>query len=134
MPRSSSCVPKNVRYRQLSAPLTPPPSDGTALDIWSAGCIFAELLARRPLFPGKDCAASVFMRRLTASDVHQLELIVALLGPPSEEDLQLVSGNDRASRYARSISSPSNISLQQVFAHVGPDAVDLLSKMLVFNP
>lgn len=34
----------------------------TAIDVWSVGCIFAELLGRKPLFPGKDY-------------VHQLNLI-----------------------------------------------------------
>merc|ERR1719158_1527483 len=43
-----------------------------AIDVWSVGCIFAELLGRKPLFPGKDY-------------VHQLNLITRVLGSPSEE-------------------------------------------------
>jgi mitogen-activated protein kinase 1/3 len=38
-----------------------------AIDIWSIGCIFAEILSSRPLFPGKNV-------------VHQLEIITDLLG------------------------------------------------------
>jgi serine/threonine protein kinase len=43
-----------------------------AIDVWSAGCIFAEMLGRRYLFPGKDY-------------LHQFSLILALLGTPSAE-------------------------------------------------
>ena len=31
------------------------PNYATVVDIWSAGCIFAEMFWRKPLFPGKDC-------------------------------------------------------------------------------
>ena len=44
----------------------------TAIDIWSIGCIFAEILLGKPLFPGRNV-------------VHQLELITDLLGTPSAE-------------------------------------------------
>jgi len=44
----------------------------TAIDIWSIGCIFAEILLGKPLFPGRNV-------------VHQLELITDLLGTPSPE-------------------------------------------------
>ena len=40
-----------------------------AIDIWSVGCIFAELLGHKPLFPGDDY-------------IHQLRLIVEILGAP----------------------------------------------------
>lgn len=42
-----------------------------AIDMWSVGCIFGELLAHRPLLPGR-------------SDVHQIELIIEMFGTPSE--------------------------------------------------
>ena len=43
-----------------------------AIDIWSIGCIFAEILLAKPLFPGRNV-------------VHQLELITDLLGTPSPQ-------------------------------------------------
>ncbi|CAH8458653.1 unnamed protein product [Schistosoma turkestanicum] len=43
-----------------------------AIDIWSAGCIMGELLLHKPLLPGK-------------TEVHQLELIIDLLGTPNDQ-------------------------------------------------
>ena len=47
------------------------------IDVWSIGCIFAEILSGRPLFPGRNV-------------VHQLELITDLLGTPSAEEIAKV--------------------------------------------
>ena len=43
-----------------------------AIDIWSVGCIFAELILREPIFCGKG-------------ELEQLELIFRVLGNPTEE-------------------------------------------------
>lgn len=43
----------------------------TAIDIWSAACVFGELLLHKPLLPGR-------------SEINQIELIIDLLGTPSE--------------------------------------------------
>nr|GEW63302.1 mitogen-activated protein kinase homolog MMK1 [Tanacetum cinerariifolium] len=44
-----------------------------AIDVWSVGCIFMELMDRKPLFPGRD-------------HVHQLRLLMELIGTPSEAE------------------------------------------------
>ena len=49
-----------------------------AIDIWSIGCIFAEMLIGKALFPGKNV-------------VHQLDLMTDLLGTPSAESISRVS-------------------------------------------
>ncbi|KAF7589923.1 MAPK protein hog1 [Aspergillus hancockii] len=54
-----------------------------AVDIWSAGCIFAEMIMGRPLFPGKD-------------HVHQFHIMTELLGNPSEATLERIGNRDDA--------------------------------------
>lgn len=44
-----------------------------AIDVWSVGCILAEMLSGKPLFPGRDYH-------------HQLTLILGVLGTPTLED------------------------------------------------
>jgi mitogen-activated protein kinase 6 len=60
-----------------------------AVDVWSVGCIFAELLGRGPLFPGKN-----FM--------HQLTLIFEVIGTPLEEELAYIK-SDQARRFMRAL-------------------------------
>ena len=91
------------------------------VDVWSSGCIMAELLSRRPLFPGADY-------------VKQLECIISFLGTPSQEDLEAASGNERASKYASSLGQGPVNQIPQYFAAHNPLAVDLLCKLLQFNP
>ena len=70
----------------------------TSIDVWSVGCIFAELLGRKPLFPGKDY-------------VHQLNLITKVVGSPTEEDLHFIH-SEKARRYIRSLPHHERASLQ----------------------
>jgi mitogen-activated protein kinase 1/3 len=95
-----------------------------AIDVWSVGCIFAELLARAPLFPGEDYIA-------------QLRLICGKLGRPDDDDLDFVT-SERAKRFIVSLpSKPSNgQTLKDSFPNFKneTDALDLLEKMLEFHP
>ena len=51
---------------------------GKTVDVWALGCIFAEMLSRKPFFQGRD-------------PTHQLYTIVNVLGSPSEEDISFIS-------------------------------------------
>ena len=57
-------------YRPPELMLCPDGMYDYAVDLWSVGCIFAEMLGRKPLFPGKNF-------------VHQLSLIFDVIGSPS---------------------------------------------------
>ncbi|KAG5566811.1 hypothetical protein RHGRI_002374 [Rhododendron griersonianum] len=91
-----------------------------AIDVWSVGCIFMELMNRKPLFAGKD-------------QVHQMRLVTELLGTPSESDLGFVKSED-ARRYIHQLPRHPRQQLANVFPHVHPLAIDLIDKMLTFDP
>lgn len=91
-----------------------------AVDIWSVGCILAELLMRKPLFPGQDY-------------MHQLGLIIQVLGSPSEEELSFIASS-RARRYMQQMPRRPRIPFSTLFPTASPLAIDLLEKMLVFDP
>mmetsp|Transcript_9382 Transcript_9382/g.30975 ORF Transcript_9382/g.30975 Transcript_9382/m.30975 type:complete len:365 (-) Transcript_9382:138-1232(-) len=93
---------------------------GTAIDVWSVGCIMIELLARKPIFPGKDY-------------IHQLKLIVQTLGSPAEEDLMFIT-SQKARTYIRSLPPAPKVNWLERFPDANPLCIDLIEKMLVFNP
>lgn len=88
----------------------------TPVDIWSCGCIFAELFNRKPLFPGQN-------------ETDQLSRIFGTLGTPSEEEWPEESPVLR-SNFA--VSRPR--SFLEILPEIGSDAKDLLEKMLTFDP
>uniref|UniRef100_A0A7S0ZER1 Mitogen-activated protein kinase n=1 Tax=Timspurckia oligopyrenoides TaxID=708627 RepID=A0A7S0ZER1_9RHOD len=91
-----------------------------AVDIWSVGCILAEIVGRKPLFPGKDY-------------IHQINLITDILGTPSAEDMQHIH-SERARRFVESLPQKAGVPLDRLFPNASPEAVDLLSRVLVFDP
>eukprot|EP00271_Cylindrocystis_brebissonii_P015231 TRINITY_DN374_c1_g2_i1.p1 TRINITY_DN374_c1_g2~~TRINITY_DN374_c1_g2_i1.p1 ORF type:complete len:382 (-),score=61.11 TRINITY_DN374_c1_g2_i1:953-2098(-) len=91
-----------------------------AIDVWSVGCIFMELLNRQPLFPGRDY-------------VQQLRLITEMIGSPDENDLQFLK-NENARRYINSLPRHARMPLAARFPDMAPMAIDLMSRMLVFDP
>merc|ERR1711874_159533 len=88
----------------------------TPVDIWSCGCIFAELMSRKPLFPG-----------LNESD--QLSRIMGLLGTPAEEDWPQDTDVLRAN-----FTNYRARDIAEILPEIEPDARDLLEKMLSFDP
>ncbi|XP_078595823.1 mitogen-activated protein kinase 14-like isoform X4 [Branchiostoma floridae x Branchiostoma japonicum] len=88
-------------------------------DIWSVGCIMAELLTGRPLFPGTD-------------HIDQLKRIMELVGTPDQEFLQKIS-SESARSYVESLPKQSKKDFRGYFCGANPDAVDLLDKMLILD-
>ena len=91
-----------------------------AMDLWSVGCIMAELILRRPLFPGRDF-------------LHQLQLIVSILGTPEPDDMASIK-SDRARRYMASLPRQDPVDFARLFPGASDDALDLLRGLLTFNP
>ncbi|KAK0587843.1 hypothetical protein LWI29_029874 [Acer saccharum] len=91
-----------------------------AIDIWSVGCILGEIMTREPLFPGKDY-------------VHQLRLITELIGSPDDASLGFLR-SDNARRYVRQLPRCRKQQFATRFPNRSRGAIDLLEKMLVFDP
>ncbi|XP_073302225.1 mitogen-activated protein kinase 4-like isoform X4 [Primulina huaijiensis] len=91
-----------------------------AIDVWSVGCILAETMTREPLFPGKDY-------------IHQLKLITELLGTPDEMSLKFLR-SDNARRYVKQLPQFPKQQLLTRFPNMSPLALDLLGKLLKFDP
>lgn len=92
----------------------------SAVDVWSVGCILAELLGGRPFFKGRDY-------------VDQLNQILHYLGTPNEETLARI-GSPRAQDYVRNLPYMSRVPFGRLFPQANPDSLDLLDRMLAFDP
>ncbi|RWS05295.1 serine/threonine-protein kinase NLK-like protein [Dinothrombium tinctorium] len=93
----------------------------SAIDIWSVGCIFAELLGRRILFQAQ-------------TPIQQLELITDLLGTPSNDDMRHACEGAKTHMQRRPYKPPSLAALYTLSSQATHEAVHLLCQMLVFNP
>lgn len=74
----------------------------------------------KPFFKGRDY-------------VDQLNQILHYLGTPSEETLSRI-GSPRAQEYVRNLPYMQKVSFQSLFRQANPDALDLLDRMLAFDP
>lgn len=96
----------------------------TEIDIWSVGCIFAEIMTREPLFQGKN-------------EVDQLSRVFALMGPPTREtwpDFQSLP-NAKAIRPLLTKQHPhSQGSLATKFPYITQAGLRLMLSMLALNP
>lgn len=92
----------------------------TAIDVWSIGCILAELITRKPLLPA-------------TSEEEQIQLITDLIGNPSEdlvEQITIVKNKE----FIMSLPRRAGKNFSTLFKGANPDAIDLMKKLLTFDP
>lgn len=90
----------------------------TVIDIWSAGCVIAEMFLFQPLFPGE-------------SAVDQLVEIIKVLGTPTREQIYEMNPNYTEGRFPDIRQTPWS----RVFrGRASAEAIDLLSQILVYSP
>lgn len=88
------------------------------VDIWSTGCIIAEMITKKPLFPGD-------------SEIDELYSIFKILGTPTDEDFPGIS---QLPAYSPKFPQWHAKNLADILPDADPLAVDLISKMLVYDP
>jgi len=90
----------------------------TNIDIWSTGCVMAELMLGQPLFPGE-------------SGIDQLVEIIKVLGTPSREQIKTMNPNYMEHKFPQIKPHP----FQKVFRpRTTPESIDLVSKLLEYTP
>ncbi|CAK9145753.1 unnamed protein product [Ilex paraguariensis] len=90
----------------------------TAIDMWSAGCVLAELLLGQPLFPGE-------------SGVDQLVEIIKILGTPTREEIKCMNPNYSEFKFPQIKTHPWH---KVFYKRMPPEAVDLVSRLLQYSP
>lgn len=90
----------------------------TAVDLWSTGCVMAELLLGHPLFPGE-------------SGVDQLVEIIKVLGTPTREEIKCMNPNYTEFRFPQIKAHPWHKVFQK---RLPPEALDLVSRFLQYSP
>lgn len=90
----------------------------TAIDVWSAGCVLAEMLLGQPLFPGD-------------SGVNQLVEIIRVLGTPSREQIQAMNSNYTDFKFPQWKTVP----WAKVFRpNTIPEAIEITEQLLIYMP
>mmetsp|Transcript_125402 Transcript_125402/g.360284 ORF Transcript_125402/g.360284 Transcript_125402/m.360284 type:complete len:427 (+) Transcript_125402:115-1395(+) len=120
-----------------------------AIDVWSVGCIYAELLGmlegthfmdRGPLFPGSSCfPLSPDRKHRSDYKYHaegksdMLNKIFTIIGTPDESEIDELDRED-SKKYVRCFEKRAGAGLGQKFSHVDPGSVDIMQAMLKFSP
>ena len=90
------------------------------MDIWGLGCVFFELLTLAPLFPGDD-------------EIDEVFKINAILGSPSDELFEKFVKNS-SHRNEFNFGFQEGTGIQKYLSHVSSKTIDLITKMLTYDP
>ena len=90
------------------------------MDIWGVGCVFYEILTLEPLFPGDD-------------EIDQVNKINYILGSPSDDLFEKFVKNS-AHRNEFNFEYQKGVGIDRYLTHVSNDVVDLIEKMLTYDP
>lgn len=93
---------------------------GAKIDVWSVGCILAEMVGRRPFFPGKDY-------------VDQLICVLKVTGTPTKEEMKEL-GSDDARQFLERQQAYPRVPLKSFFPKGSALSIDTLEAMLKFLP
>mmetsp|Transcript_16777 Transcript_16777/g.43337 ORF Transcript_16777/g.43337 Transcript_16777/m.43337 type:complete len:403 (+) Transcript_16777:109-1317(+) len=91
-----------------------------AIDMWSIGCILAEMYSREPLYPGHTTQ-------------HQLDLIIGLLGSPEGDELMKIP-NEKCRKFIRTLPHTPGRPLGEAFSEMSEGARELLALTLRWDP
>ena len=91
------------------------------MDMWSVGCILAEMLSNRPMFPGKNY-------------LDQIQKIQEILGTPGPDETSFIH-NQRARSFLTGLPKRPRVAWSRLFPRaVTTGALELLDKLLAFDP
>ncbi|KAI0361743.1 Pkinase-domain-containing protein [Trametes cingulata] len=91
----------------------------TAVDMWSVGCIFAELLLNEPLFQAKG-------------EIEMISMIFKLLGPPTSQTWPDYNSLPLAKTIT--LPAPHPPQLRQRFPYITNAGLDLMTRLLAYDP
>eukprot|EP00658_Telonema_sp_P-2_P059488 TRINITY_DN4843_c0_g1_i2.p1 TRINITY_DN4843_c0_g1~~TRINITY_DN4843_c0_g1_i2.p1 ORF type:complete len:392 (+),score=127.91 TRINITY_DN4843_c0_g1_i2:163-1338(+) len=93
-----------------------------SVDMWSVGCILAELIKRRALFPGKNT-------------LNQLERISEVMGSINQKDISKFGKPDaKAVKLVLKMPQYPRKPWESVLKDANPQAIDMINKLLVYDP
>jgi len=95
---------------------------GKAVDMWSLGCIFGEMLGGKPVFPG-------------TSTLNQLEKICEVVGNPTEQEVTAMD-SPFAKTMLDSLQKPdgSGKGWKALYPNASEIALQMLTQLMQFNP
>eukprot|EP01038_Epipyxis_sp_PR26KG_P011744 gene11744-15716_t len=107
-------------YRAPEVLLAPKTPYSAAVDIWATGCIFAELLRGKALFPGKN-------------HFEQISMILELMGYSGPENIGIVI-NDETAEFLDKRCKFEKLPMNEVFPNASREILHLLESMFTINP